>query len=102
MSKNPQSGALFRLLAALRTQTASALYCARQGPTLTGGVAMPVLAALGIFALLALSIACFAAYRINAKRFEFAASIWKLFSLRITIASAEDVELAKSKPELKP
>ena len=70
---------------------------------------MPILVAAGVFILLALSIVCFAAYRIKAKKFEFATAIWKFASLRITIMSAaedteptEATEPEKPRPELKP
>jgi len=63
---------------------------------------MSTLIAVGVFILLALSIVCFAAYRIKAKRFEFSTAIWKFASLKITILSAEDdAETSKQKPEVK-
>lgn len=49
---------------------------------------MLTLITFGGFVLLALGIACFAAYKIKARTFEFTTAIWKLISLRITIMSA--------------
>jgi len=63
---------------------------------------MPTIIAVGVFVLVALSIVCFAAYRIKARKFEVKTSVWKFVSLTITILSAdEDMEPGKPKPELK-
>ena len=64
---------------------------------------MPILVAAGVFILLALSIVCFAAYRIKARKFEFSTAIRKFASLRMTILSAEEeVDPDNAKPGLKP
>ena len=64
---------------------------------------MPILVAAGVFILLALSIVCFAAYRIKARKFEFSTAIWKFASLRMTILAAEEeVDPDNAKPGLKP
>ena len=64
---------------------------------------MPILIAAGVFILLALSIVCFAAYRIKARKFEFSTVIWKFASLRMTILSTEEeVDSDIPKPGLKP
>ena len=56
---------------------------------------------VGALVLLALSIVCFAAYRINARKFEFSTAIWKFASMRITILSAPD-EDEPSRPRAGP
>jgi hypothetical protein len=48
---------------------------------------MSTLVALGSLVLMALSILCFAAYRIKASKFEVDAMICKVVSLRITVLS---------------
>jgi hypothetical protein len=59
-------------------------------------------AAAGLFVLASLSIVCFAAYKIKARKFEVAAAVWKFVSLRITIQSADDdTKPGTTKPELK-
>jgi hypothetical protein len=54
---------------------------------------------LGTFILGALSILCFAAYKIKAKEFEFSTAIWRLASFKITIKSPQDSELSKQMGE---
>jgi hypothetical protein len=49
----------------------------------------------GTFILGALSILCFAAYRIKAREFEFSTAIWRLASFKITIKSPQDSELSE-------
>jgi len=59
--------------------------------------------AFGVLGLLALSVACFAAYKIKARRFEFTTDIGSFASLRIMIQSGpEDAELDKGRPGLEP
>jgi hypothetical protein len=72
------------------------------------------LIAIGVLVLLALTIVCFAAYKIKARKFEVSTSIWKLVSLRITILSSseetepdrlstpEETEPDRAQSELKP
>jgi hypothetical protein len=51
--------------------------------------------AVGAFFLVALSILCFAAYKIRAREFEFSTMIWRFVSFKITIRSPEVIELGK-------
>lgn len=48
---------------------------------------MLTLITLGILILLALSILCFAAFKIKAESFEFTTAIWKIASFSIKIRS---------------
>lgn len=50
---------------------------------------MLTLITFGVFILLALSILCFAAYKIRAQSFEFSTTIWKIASFSIKIRSPE-------------
>lgn len=57
-------------------------------------VSTPVI--LGVFAIIvALSILCFTAYKMKAKRFEFSSAVWKFFSLKIIIVSDAGSEPAE-------
>jgi hypothetical protein len=57
---------------------------------------MMSLVAVGVLILSALSIVCFAAYKIRAKSFEVSTSVGKIasFSIKIISADAENRELA--------
>jgi hypothetical protein len=58
---------------------------------------------LGVLGLLGLSVACFTAYKIKARKFEFTTGIGKVASLRIMIQSGpEDAAPDRARPELKP
>jgi hypothetical protein len=63
---------------------------------------MMSLVAVGVLILSALSIVCFAAYKIRAKSFEVSTSVWKIASLSIKIISADAVrsESARDRVEL--
>jgi hypothetical protein len=52
---------------------------------------------LGTFILGALSILCFAAYKIKAREFEFSTAIWRLVSFKITIKSPQDSQLSEQR-----
>ena len=58
------------------------------------------LVAVGVLILSALSIVCFAAYKIRAKSFEVSTSFGKIasFSIKIISADAEECESARSLP----
>jgi hypothetical protein len=62
---------------------------------------MMSLVAVGVLILPALSIVCFAAYKIRAKSFEVSTSVGKIaaFSIRIISADAEDCESARDRIE---
>jgi hypothetical protein len=63
---------------------------------------MMSLVAVGVLILSALSIVCFAAYKIRAKSFEVSTSVGKVasFSIKIISAGAENRELACNRAEL--
>ena len=63
---------------------------------------MMSLVAVGVLILSALSIVCFAAYKIRAKSFEVSTSVGKFasFSIKIIPADAEDGESARDRIEL--
>ena len=63
---------------------------------------MMSLVAVGVLVLSALSIVCFAAYKISAKSFEVSTSVGKIasFSIKIISADAEDCESARDRIEL--
>ncbi len=58
---------------------------------------MLTLITLGTFILGALSILCFAAYKIKAREFEFSTAIWRLVSFKITIKSPQDSQLSEQR-----
>jgi hypothetical protein len=63
---------------------------------------MMSLVTVGVLILSALSIVCFAAYKIRAKSFEVSTSVWKIasFSIKIISADAENRESARDRVEL--
>jgi hypothetical protein len=63
---------------------------------------MMSLVAVGVLILSALSILCFAAYKIRAKSFEVSTSVGKIasFSIKIISADAESCESARDRIEL--
>jgi hypothetical protein len=63
---------------------------------------MMSLVAVGVLILSALSIVCFAAYKVRAKSFEVSTSVGKIasFSIKIISADAEDCESARDRIEL--
>jgi hypothetical protein len=63
---------------------------------------MMSLVAVGVLVLSALSIVCFAAYKISAKSFEVSTSVGKIasFSIKIISADVENRELACNRVEL--
>jgi hypothetical protein len=63
---------------------------------------MMSLVAVGVLILSALSILCFAAYKIRAKSFEVSTSVWKIapFSIKIISADAGNRESARDRVEL--
>ena len=65
---------------------------------------MSTLIALGSLVLVALSILCFAAYRIKASTFEVDAMICKIVSFRITVQSGAGSpnQVGVSEPGLEP
>ena len=53
---------------------------------------MLTLITLGTMLLLALSILCFAAFKLKAESFEFSTAIWKIVSFSIKIRSPETAD----------